>query len=414
MEAFLQQLQQRRAAVINDRARAFAQRQAAIDVRAEAGRRKFTTAEAQVYRNAQTQIAECDETIAALDKRIAHQKEEIRRAGRDPNDPNPLVTQLMQARGNGGGGDAKAMGESWARRTAQLIAGGRGETRAINTGSLDVPSLVLPGVVSLPWPTRLIDLFASRKPALSNAVSYYRQTVKNNLAAPVPDLASKPVSTFTVEEINDRCRVIAHLSEPVPYRFLQDVEALTPWLNTTMVQGVFAGLEEQVVSGDNTGENMQGLMTLPGVTTVAYQGDPATTIRHSLTTLQNLGEQPNGIALNPFDAEELDLQRWGTQGGLLTSGFDHANTTGWGSSNNFFGDSSQIRRVTSPSVPAGTAIIADWDTLDLFVREGVSVIMNQWGEAQFTTNTFVVRAEIRVVAGFTRPQAFCLATITGT
>ena len=129
MEAFLQQLQQRRAAVINDRARAFAQRQAAIDVRAEAGRRKFTTAEAQVYRNAQTQIAECDETIAALDKRIAHQKEEIRRAGRDPNDPNPLVTQLMQARGNGGGGDAKAMGESWARRTAQLIAGGRGEAR---------------------------------------------------------------------------------------------------------------------------------------------------------------------------------------------------------------------------------------------------------------------------------------------
>jgi hypothetical protein len=155
-------------------------------------------------------------------------------------------------------------------------------------------------------------------------------------------------------------------------------------------------------------------MTLPGVTNVAWQGDAATTIRHALTVLQNMGERPNGIALNPFDAELLDLERWGTAGGLLTSGFDHPNTIGYGSSNNIFGDSSQIRRVTSPSVPGGTAIIADWDTMDLFIREGVSVIMTQWGEAQFTTNSFVVRAEMRCVVGFTRPRAFCLATITGT
>jgi hypothetical protein len=70
--------------------------------------------------------------------------------------------------------------------------------------------------------------------------------------------------------------------------------------------------------------------------------------------------------------------------------------------------------VISPSVPAGTAIVADWNTMDLFIREGVSVILNQWAEEQFTTNSYVVRAEMRCVVGFTRPQAFCLSTITGT
>jgi hypothetical protein len=59
-----------------------------------------------------------------------------------------------------------------------------------------------------------------------------------NNAAPVPDLATKATSMLIVQAIQDRCRVIAHLSEPVPYRIWTDSEAVVSWLADEMAQGV--------------------------------------------------------------------------------------------------------------------------------------------------------------------------------
>jgi hypothetical protein len=266
----------------------------------------------------------------------------------------------------------------------------------------------------MPWPKRLIDLLVNRLVATSNVIEYFQQTVRTNNAAPVSDLAEKPTSTFTLTPVEDRCRVIAHLSEPVPVRYLQDADQVQPFLAREMAQGVLATLEHQVVAGDGTGENMTGLLNVAGTTAVPYQGDPLTTIRHSITQLQNLSETPTGIAVNPFDAETIDLERWGTQGGLLSSGFDHPNTVGYGSSNNFFGPDDQVKRVVSPSVPAGTAIIGDWDQVVLYVRESMRLDLNYWADSLFSTNAFVLRCEMRSVAGYLRPQAFAIATITGT
>jgi Phage capsid family len=259
---------------------------------------------------------------------------------------------------------------------------------------------------------RLIDLFSNRKMVDSNAIEYFRQTVKTNNAGPVADYGTKPTSTFTLSPETDRCRVIAHLSQPVPVRLLQDVDQVQPWLVREMAQGLMAAIESQFLLGSGSGENMLGLIPTPGTTNVNFTTDPATTIRSALTQLQILGEQPNGIALHPIDAQALDLQRWGTGGGFLSSGFDRPNTVGYGSSDNIFGDQSTIRRVISPSVPQGFAIVADWSQAILFVRESMSIMLNFWGDAEFSSNTYVVRCEMRCVAEFLRPQAFAVCTLT--
>ena len=113
-------------------------------------------------------------------------------------------------------------------------------------------------------------------------------------------------------------------------------------------------------------------------------------------------------------AETIDLERWGTAGGLLSSGFDHPNTSGYGSSNNFFGSDDQIKRVNLPSVPVGTALLGDWSSVVLYVRESMSLMLNYWSDSLFSSNAFILRCEMRSVAGFLRPQAFAIATITGT
>jgi HK97 family phage major capsid protein len=380
-------------------------RQACIDTAKELGYRRWSDDKTGELRK---MFKASDATLRALDARIAETRSEIQRSGGD----NPFV-QAIKA---GGGGERSAAieADAWARRVATRLAARNAENRAISSGSLDIPNLVPPYVSALPWPKRLIDLLVNRMVATSNVIEFFQQTVKTNNAAPVADLAEKPTSTFTLTPVQDRCRVIAHLSEPVPVRYLQDVEQVQPFLAREMAQGILAALEHQVISGDGTGENMTGLLNLAGTTAVPYQGDPLTTIRHSLTQLQNLGEEPTGIALNPVTAEEIDLTRWGSQGGLLTSGFDHPNNVGYGSSTNFFGDDSQVKRVISPSVPAGTAIIGDWSQVVLYVRESMSLVLNYWSDALFSTNAFILRCEMRTVAGFLRPQAFAVATITGT
>ncbi|OBI98397.1 phage major capsid protein [Mycobacterium asiaticum] len=365
---------------------------------AAAGRSRLTAAES-------SQLASLVETGKALDERIADTKSELARSGAD----NPLVQRLLAASAMG---NATASTEDWARRTAQQIVGTGRERRAISSGTLDVPSLVLPGVTEVPWPTRLIDLFSNRVGADSNAVEFYRESVsdRDNQATVVADLQTKPTSTFTIEPVTDRCRVIAHVSEPVPVRLLQDATSLTPWLASTMAEGVLAGLEYQAIWGLGTGEDMTGLWATPGITTVNYATDPVTSLRKGMTALQLKGEVPNGIALHPSDAEAIDLTRAGNDGPFLTGGFQYDHANGFGSSDQIFGPSNTIRRVVSPSVPSGWAILADWRQLKLFVREGLTISMDFWGD-NFARNQFIVRAEMRGLVAFTRPQAFAMVSL---
>ncbi|GLB86859.1 hypothetical protein Mkiyose1665_59440 [Mycobacterium kiyosense] len=46
----------------------------------------------------------------------------------------------------------------------------------------------------------------------------------------------------------------------------------------------------------------------------------------------------------------------------------------------------------------------------LFVREAMT-LADSWADGLFSRNAYVMRAELRATVGFTRPQAFAVATI---
>lgn len=315
----------------------------------------------------------------------------------DPDLP-PAMRMAAEATASGRG--------DWASRAAGTITALRSETRAITSGSIDLPSLVTPEVIAQPRPRRLIDLLVTRQNLAGNAFEYFRQTVRTNNAATVADNATKPTSVFTVEPVEDRARVIAHLTEPIPLRLLADHGALRVWLNTELVEGVLDALEAQVVAGDGSGEDMLGVLSAPGTTQVPFTDDPITTLRSALTALQKLGVTPNAWAISPDDAQDVDLARWGTSGGFLTDGV----TNGTTSSGNIFGGT-EIQRVVSPSVPAGTAVLGDWSKLGLWIREGVRVDIDAGGEL-FTKNQAVLRGEMRAGAGVLMPPAFAVVDLT--
>ncbi|CAM3400249.1 phage major capsid protein [Mycobacterium intermedium] len=177
-----------------------------------------------------------------------------------------------------------------------------------------------------------------------------------------------------------------------------------------MAAGVLDAIEYQAISGDGSGENCTGILHTAGTTAVAFTTDVATTLRRATTALQQLGEVPTAWALSPADAEQLDLLRWGTSGGLLTGGYENDTKMGFGTSDNIFGPST-VARVVSPSVPAGTAILADWKQLKLFTRETMRIDLDASG-VLFQKNQIQLRAEARVGVGVLRPQSFAIVDLT--
>ncbi|WP_273736555.1 phage major capsid protein [Mycolicibacterium septicum] len=309
----------------------------------------------------------------------------------------------------GTGCDAMTYAAQWSVRVAEKMrrsmSGGQ-ESRAVVSGSIDIPALVETEIIPIARPTRLIDLFPNRVALDGNAFEYFQQTVRTNLAAPVADNAVKPTSILTVTPHTDRARVIAHLSEPTPVRLWDDHQELQSWLTTELVQGVLDALETQVISGDGTGENFTGLLSTPGLTQVPFDTDPLTTLRSAVTALQVLGEVPTGWALNPEDAAAIDLSRWGTEGGLLVGGYESGGDPG---SANIFGPTA--RRVVSNSIPVGQAVLGDWSKLRVYVRQDATLAIDASG-VLFTKNQFVARAEGRFGIGVLRPSAFARVDLT--
>lgn len=342
--------------------------------------------------------------VSELDRKIADHESEMRRAGHG----DPVSARLAHA--FIGGRDTTADGNdaaAWARRAADAIWRANnfdGETRAITASSIDLPALVLPQVVAMERPRRIIDLLVDRAESPSNVFEFWRQTTRTNNAAMVADLATKPTSVFTVTPIEDRLRVLAHLSEPIPNRLWMDYEELQSFLISELYQGLLDALEAQVLSGDGTGENFTGILHASSTTAIAFDTDVITTLRKGLTTFENSGVQPTGWVLNPADAAALDLLREDTTPSLFVTG---GYLNGPAGSANIFGD---IPRLVSPRVPAGTAFLADWTKARLFTRGGVMTQVNPF--AGFATNTTLLRSEMRIGLGLLRPDAFAIIDLT--
>jgi hypothetical protein len=152
-------------------------------------------------------------------------EDQIERSGRN----NPDVVHVARAA-------ARHDRKDWATRAAEAIWKANGEKRAVVASSIDIPSLVEPEVVPMNRPLRVIDLFVDRQQIGGNSFEYYKQTTRTNGAAVVADGSTKPTSTLTVTPVEDRCRVIAHLSEAISNRLLFDHQSLRSCLMPSCVR----------------------------------------------------------------------------------------------------------------------------------------------------------------------------------
>ncbi len=301
-------------------------------------------------------------------------------------------------------GTAPSIGQGarqWAQEAAQTLtkAAEQHGVKALTSGAVDAPTMVRTGLFAMPSnPARLLDLIVDRQQVPGNEFEFLRQTVRTDNAAAVADAATKPTSIYTVASIQDRVRVYAHLSEPIPLRLFADHKDLSGFLESEMSRGVLDKLEADIVSGAVAGENVVGILNTSGVGATAYTASVPVTLRKARTAMENANEAPTAWVLNPTDAEGLDLLTT-ADGEYLVDSTAYAN---------IFGD---IPKVISTSVPAGTALLADWSQCRLIVRQGTTIDADHSG-ALFDTNRVKLRAEGRFGFAVNRPAAFRVIDLT--
>jgi HK97 family phage major capsid protein len=272
--------------------------------------------------------------------------------------------------------------------------------KALLTGEITTPPAV--GVVPLPTlPTRLLDL-VPRAGLDENTFEYLRQTVATNNADVVADNALKPTSVYTFEPVEDRARVIAHLSEPFPIRYAADHTSMIQVLETQMESGLITAIERLVINGTGTGEEWEGILNTTGVTQVAYATDVVTTLRKARTTQELKGERITAVAMHPADIEALDLLREdGATGGFLLDADAFVRIFGPG-----------VRGIPSGAVPQGQAIAGDWSMTRLLVREASSTLAATQAGDLFDKNQMKLRSEGRFGFEIFRPQAMAVIDLT--
>jgi HK97 family phage major capsid protein len=313
----------------------------------------------------------------------------------------------LAGRAPGGQGRRKGLHSPWAKATAERMSRAMtGEVdgqKSLITGSIGVPVPLETDVVALSsTPRSLLELIPVRPISggfgSGNSFSFLRQTVRTNNAAPVPDGALKPTSVFSLAEIEDRVRVIAHLSDPVPERYFADHAALEDFLRSEMEAGILDALQEQVVNGDGEDENLTGILATSGVITQVFATDRLTSIRKGLTQLQATGVTPNALVLNPADLEALDLLRADGATGAFLLGDPSAD-----SATNIW----SVPRVPSNAVAAGTALLADWNQAEIVVREDATLALDRSG-SNFERNLVTMRVEGRFGLAIKRPASFAV------
>lgn len=256
----------------------------------------------------------------------------------------------------------------------------------------------------------VLDLI-SRGTTQSDVVEFVRQTGFTNNAAvvleadsvdPADDTGRKPWSSWAFERVVETVATIAH-GEAASLRALSDAGQMRAIIDQGLRYGIMEELEDQIVNGDNTGDNFDGITHVTGTQVQAFATDIATTIRKAKTKCRVVGKaRANGVLINPYDWEALDLfltfDGGGTNNRQATSESDPRL---WG-----------MTIVESESVAEGQCVVGDFRKAMLWDREQTTVRATQGYEDFFMKNLVAILAEMRAAFGVIRPKAFVLADLT--
>ncbi len=279
--------------------------------------------------------------------------------------------------------------------------------KAIGSGAASAGALVqpqqLPGIL-MPGLRRLTvrDLLAQGR-ITSNALEYVRENVFTNAAAPVAEGTLKPESNITFTKETANVKTIAHWIQ-ASRQIMDDAPALESYLNSRMMYGLALVEENQMLNGDGTGDNLQGLNVVANdyETTLNATGDTgADVLAHAIYQVSLSEFEADGIILNPADWHRIALLKDANGNYILGGPQAFASKVLWG-----------LPVVSTTAQTAGKFTVGAfglasqvWDRMDATIE-----ISNQ-DRDNFVKNMLTILCEERLALAHYRPAAIVTGDI---
>lgn len=291
----------------------------------------------------------------------------------------------------------------------RAFSAGGGRKALVPSGTVTVPGISAT-ITTLSGPAQtILQLIPVETLEGTDAFAFLRETVRTNNAAAVAAGSVKPTSVYSLEKVEDRARVIAHLTEPMARQTVSDVPLLRQYIDGALREGVILALEDMIFNGDeDTTDEFDGLVNTSGVQNSAWDTNILTSTRKAVTALQVVSITPSGWAMHPNDWEAVELAALATYAANSNQrGPVEAMTRKlWG-----------LPVALSTAVTEGYAWLADWrGSMVLREREGVQIdwsenVVSAEGVSDFTVNQVRFRGEARYGFGVTRPRGVVLVDV---
>lgn len=261
-----------------------------------------------------------------------------------------------------------------------------------------------PGIVEGVFRVFTIEELLTNIPTSANAIDWIRENVFTNSAAETAEGAQKPESAITFTTGTMPVSTVAHWIK-ITRQLAMDNAALAAYINRRMVYGVNLRVENQLVAGNGTSPNLNGLTNTGNFTAHGYTAASLTALGLTNTGFDLIGKMIGDCAANDYPADVIVL-----------------NTADWwslrlkkdGQGRYMLGDPASAVAPTlfGRPVVASNAMVAGkvWvgslaQAATLHTREGIAVDLSDSDSDNFTKNLVTIRAERRLALTVEKPAA---------
>lgn len=282
-------------------------------------------------------------------------------------------------------------------------------------GQLVAPQL-LPGIVGLNFqPLTVADLMAQGTTS-SSSVSYVIESAFQDLTATVAEKGAKPQLDLTLARRQDNVTKIANVAKVTDEMF-QDAEQFQAYLSQRMTFGVKRVEEAQLLNGNGTAPNLQGVLNRSGLATTVVTAAGLTALKamegiyNQITALRSTSFiEPDAIVINPTDWQTIrlgkDSQNQYYAGGPFTGAYGNPGPSNvdmlWG-----------LKAVITTAIAQGTVLVGGFqECAQVFRRQGITLEMTNSNVDDFVNNLITLRAEERLALAVYRPAGFGKVTLT--
>lgn len=294
--------------------------------------------------------------------------------------------------------------------TVPAFSGGSGLA-----GQLVAPQF-LPGIVPLKFQQLTIADLLAQGTTESSALTYVIEAAFQDLTATVAEKGTKPQLDLTLARRQDNVAKIANVAKVTDEMF-QDASQFEAYLSNRMVFGVKRAEEAQLLNGNGTSPNLQGILNRTGLATTVTTAAGLTAVKamegifNQITALRATSfVEPDAIVIHPTDWQTIrlgkDSQGQYYAGGPFTGAYGNGGYTNvadiWG-----------VKAVITTAIAQGTVLVGGFqESGQVFRRQGITLEMTNSNVDDFVNNLITLRAEERLALAVYRPAGFGKVALT--